>query len=408
MTGKRRVTGSFGRAGRLFAVLGAPGIGIFLLAGVAGMMAGCGEKGKHGPASAQRPPVTGVEVVTAGAASRERFAEAVGTVRAKTVAAVSPQVMGRITSLPVTEGTRVEKGALLATIDDAQVRAQLMAAEAMVSEAKAGNEEIERAIAQAEAGKRLAEKTYERFRKLFEEKVVTPQEFDEVEAKRTVAVKDYERALDKRAQGVAKIAQASAQAEAARAMLSYTRVTAPFSGIVTERKVDAGAMAVPGVPILVMEDTGRYRLEASVPEAYSGALTAGSRVRVVLTADPGKEITGAVSEVVPFVDPSSRTFAVKVDLPGGPVLRTGMFGRVLFSTGKEDLLVVPKSAIAHVGGYEGLYTVTADNVARLVMVTTGKTFGDEVEILSGIDPGTRVAVSLVDRLADGARVEVRK
>lgn len=372
------------------------------------MSVGCGEKGKHGPASAERPLVTGVEVVTAEAAPRERFAEAVGTVRAKTIASVSSQMMGRITSLPAAEGARVEKGALLATIDDTQVRAQLAAAEAMVSEAKAGNEEVERAIAQAEAGKALAEKTYERFRTLFEEKVVTPQEFDEVEVKRTVAVKDYERSLDKRAQGVAKIAQANAQADAARAMFSYTRVTAPFSGIVTERKADAGAMAVPGVPIMVLEDTGRYRLEASVPETYSGALSAGSRVRVVLATGSGKEFPGTVSEVVPLVDPSSRTFTVKVDLPGDQAMRTGMFGRVLFPTGKEDLLVVPRRAISRVGGYDGLYTVTSDNVARLVMVTTGKTFGDEVEILSGIGPGTRVAVSPLEKLADGARVEIRK
>ena len=405
MTGKKRLARRSGGPGRRFAL---PGIGIILLAGIAIMMAGCGEKGKHGPASAERPLVTDLEVVTAVAAPRERFAEAVGTVRAKTIAAVSPQVMGRITSLPVAEGARVEKGALLATIDDTQVRAQLAAAEAMVADASASREEAERAIAQAEAGKALSEKTYERFRKLFEEKVVTPQEFDEVEAKRTVANKEYERALDKRAQGTAKIAQANAQADAARAMLSYARVTAPFSGVVTERKVDAGSMAVPGVPILVMEDTGRYRLEASVSETYSGALTAGSRVRVVLATDPGKEISGTVSEVVPFVDSSSRTFAVKVDLPGGPRLRTGMFGRVLFPTGEETMLVVPKRAIARIGGYDGLYTVTSDNVARLAMVTTGRTFGDEVEILSGIDPGTRVAVSFVDRLVDGARVEVRK
>ena len=405
MTGKRRRTERIGRPAGKFA---ARGIGIFLLAGIVAGMAGCGEKGKHGPATAERPLVTGVEVVTAGAAPRERFAEAVGTVRAKTIAAVAPQVMGRITSLPVAEGARVEKGALLATIDDTQVRAQLTAAEAMVSEASAGLEEALRAIAQAEAGKALAEKTYERYRRLFEEKVVTPQEFDEVEVKRTVAIKDYERALDRRAQGVAKIAQAKAQADAARAMLSYTRVTAPFSGIVTERKADAGAMAVPGVPIVVLEDTGRYRLEASVPETYSGKLTAGSRVRVVLATGPGKDIPGTVSEVVPLVDPSSRTFTVKVNLPGGQALRTGMFGRVLFPTGEEDLLVVPQKAISRVGGYDALYTVTADNVARLVMVTTGKTSGDEVEILSGIGPGTRVAVSPVDRLVDGARVEVRK
>ena len=405
MTGKRRRTGRIGRPAGKFA---AQGIGIVLLAGIVVGMAGCGERGKHGPATAERPLVTGVELVTVGSVPRERFGEAVGTVRANNIAAVAPQVMGRVTSLPVAEGVRVGKGALLATIDDTQVRAQLMAAEAMVAEAEAGREEVERSIAQAEAGKSLAEKTYERFRKLNEEKVITPQEFDEVEVKRTVAVKDYERSLDKRAQVVAKIAQAKAQAGAARAMLSYTRVTAPFPGVVTEKKVDAGSMAVPGVPIVVLEDTRRYRLEASVPETYIGTLKVGSRVRVVLGTPPGKEIPGTVSEVVPLVDPESRTFTAKVDLPAGGALRTGMFGRVLFPTGKEDLLVVPQKAISRVGGYDALYTVTADNVARLVMVTTGKEFGDEVEILSGIEPGARVAISPLEKLVDGARVEVRK
>ena len=405
MTGKRRRTGRIVRPAGKFA---ARGIGIVLLAGIVVGMPGCGEKGKHGPATAKRPLVTGVELVTAGSAPRERFGEAVGTIRANNIAAVAPQVMGRVTSLPVAEGVRVGKGALLATIDDTQVRAQLMAAEAMVAEAEGGREEAERSIAQAEAGKSLAEKTYERFRKLNEEKVITPQEFDEVEVKRTVAVKEYERSLTKRAQAVAKIAQAKAQADAARAMLSYTRVTAPFPGVVTEKRADAGSMAVPGVPIVVLEDTGRYRLEASVPETYLGTLKVGSRVRVVLGTPPGKEIPGTVSEVVPQVDPESRTFTAKVDLPAGGALRTGMFGRVLFPTGKEDVLVVPQRAISRVGGYDALYTVTADNVARLVMVTTGKSFGDEVEILSGIEPGARVAISPLEKLVDGARVEVRK
>jgi membrane fusion protein, multidrug efflux system len=382
---------------------------IFLLAGIAVLLAGCGEKGKHPPESADGPLLRGVEVVQAGGGSRERFIEAAGTVRAQTIAPVAAQVMGRITSLPVAEGSRVEKGALLATIDDTQIRAQLAAAKALVTEAEAGLMEVEGAIAQAEASKSLAEKTYERFRMLHEEKVVTTQEFDEVEVKRTVAIKDYERALDKRAQLAAKITQAKAQEDAARAMLSYTRVTAPFAGVVTGKKADVGSMAAPGVPILVLEDTRRYRIEASVPEAYLGVLKAGSRVQVVLGTPPGREIPGTISEVVPQVDPESRTFTAKVDLPGGGQrFRTGMFGRVLFPTGKENMLVVPKKAITHVGGYDALFTVTSDNVARLVMVTTGRTFGDEVEILSGIDPGTHVAVSPLEKLVDGARVEVRK
>ena len=167
-------------------------------------------------------------------------------------------------------------------------------------------------------------------------------------------------------------------------------------------------MAAPGVPILVLEDTRRYRIEASVPEDYLGVLKVGSRVRVVLGAPPGMEIAGTISEVVPQVDPESRTFTAKVDLPEGGALRTGMFGRVLFSTGKENMLVVPRKAIAHVGGYDALYTVTADNVVRLVLVTTGRAFGDEVEILSGIEPGTHVAISPLEKLVDGARVEVGK
>jgi multidrug efflux system membrane fusion protein len=382
---------------------------IFLLAGIAVLVAGCGDKGKHSPKSADGPLLRGVEVVEAVGGSREGFIEAAGTVRAETIAPVAAQVMGRITSLPVAEGSRVEKGALLATIDDTQIRAQLEAAGALVTEAEAGLMEVEGAIAQAEASKSLAEKTYERFRILHEEKVVTTQEFDEVDVKRTVAVKDYERALDKRAQVVAKITQAKAQEDAARAMLSYTRVTAPFPGIVTGKKADVGSMAAPGVPILVLEDTRRYRVEASVPEAYLGVLEVGSRVQVVLGTPAGKEIPGTISEVVPQVDPESRTFTAKVDLPGGGQrFRTGMFGRVLFPTGKENMLVVPKKAIMHVGGYDALFTVTADNVARLVMVTTGRAFGEEVEILSGIDPGTHVAVSPMEKLVDGARVEVRK
>jgi len=406
MRGTRRRSGGIRRlAGEFPACTG----WIFLLAGIAVMMAGCGEKGKHSSDSAERPLLRGVEVVEAGGGSRERFIEAAGTVRAENIAVVASQVMGRITSLPVTEGSRVEKGALLATIDDTQVRAQLAAAGGLVTEAEAGLREVEGAIAQAEASKSLAEKTYERFRMLHEEKVVTPQEFDEVEVKKTVAVKDYERALDKRTQVAAKITQAKAQEEAARAMLSYTRVTAPFAGVVTGKKADVGSMAAPGVPILVLEDTRRYRIEASVPEAYLRALKVGSRVRVVLGAPPGKEIPGTISEVVPQVNPESRTFTAKVDLPGGGQrFRTGMFGRVLFPTERENMLVVPQKAITHVGGYDALYTVTADNVAHLVMVTTGKAFGDEVEILSGIEPGTRVAVSLLGKLVDGARVEVRK
>jgi len=374
---------------------------------VALSLSACGEKGKK-EAAVSRPVVREVEVVVVRPVPRETTAETLGTVRARTTAAVAPQVMGRLTAIAVSEGSVVAAGALLATIDDTTVRAQLSSAEGAVAEAEAAREDIDRAISQAEAGKALAEKTHERFRKLLEAKVVTPQEFDEVELRRTVAVKDLERAQQRRAQMSARIAQARGQADAAKAMLAWTRVVAPFAGIIVEKRADPGSMAVPGVPLFVLEDPRRHRIESFVPETYLPLLRKGTPVQVVLDADPGKPFSAVVTEIVPAIDPASRTFTVKADLPAGRA-RSGQSGKVRFAAGRGTVLAVPKRAITRAGGSDGVFTVGAlDNVARLSMITLGAEFDDLVEVLSGIEGGARVALSPIDKLSDGARVEVRR
>jgi len=370
-------------------------------------LSACGEKGKQG-AAVPPPVVQGVEVIVVRPVPRETTAEALGTVRARTTAAVAPQVMGRLTGVAVSEGSVVAAGALLATIDDTTVRAQLSSAEGAVAEAEAAREEVDRALSQAEASKALAEKTYDRFRKLLDGKVVTQQEFDEVEMRRTVAVKELERAQQKRVQVSAKIVQATGQADAAKAMLAWTRVVAPFAGVIIEKRADAGSMAVPGVPLFVLEDPRRHRIEASVSETYLPFLKVGSPVQGVLDADPGKPFSAVVTEIVPAIDPASRTFTVKADLPAGRA-RSGQSGKVRFAAGKGTVLAVPKRAITRAGGSDGVFTVGArDNVAHLSMITLGAEFDDRVEVLSGIEDGARVALSPIDKLSDGARVEVRR
>lgn len=370
-------------------------------------LSSCGDKGKQG-AAVSRPVVQDVEVVVVRPVPRETSAEALGTVRARMTAAVAPQVMGRLTGVAVSEGSVVAAGTLLATIDDTTVRAQLSSADGAVAEAEAAREEVDGAISQAEAGKTLAEKTFERFRKLLEGKVVTQQEFDEVEVRRTVAVKDLERAQQKRAQVSAKIAQARGQADAARAMLAWTKVVAPFAGVIVEKRADAGSMAVPGVPLFFLEDPRHHRIEMFVSETYLPLLRKGTPVRVVLDADPGQPFSAVVTEVVPTVDPNSRTFTVKADLPAGRA-RSGQSGKVRFTAGKGTVLAVPKRAITRAGGSDGVFTVGArDNVARLSPITLGAEFDDRVEVLSGIEDGARVALSPIDQLSDGARVEIRR
>lgn len=388
---------SFGaRAGAALAILS-----------IAAGLSACGEKGKEGKAVA-RPVVQDVEVVVVHPVPRETMVEALGTVRARTTAAVAPQVMGRLTAVAVSEGSVVAAGALLATIDDTTVRAQLFSAEGAVAEAEAAREEVDGAISQAEAAKGLAEKTFERYRKLLEGKVVTQQEFDEVEMRRTVAVKELERARQKRAQVSAKIDQARGQAEAAQAMLAHARVVAPFAGVIVEKRADAGSMAIPGVPLFLLEDPSRHRIEMFVSETYLPLLRKGTPVQVVLDVDPGNPFPAVVSEVVPEIDPASRTFTVKADLPAGRA-RSGQAGKVRFAAGKGTVLAVPKRALTRAGGSDGVFTIGArDNVARLSMITVGAEFGDLVEVLSGIGDGDRVALSPIGRLSDGARVEVRR
>jgi RND family efflux transporter MFP subunit len=184
-------------------------------------------------------------------------------------------------------------------------------------------------------------------------------------------------------------------------------VTAPFSGVIVEKKADAGSMAAPGVPLFILEDTRRYRMEAAVSESYIQLLKAGSPVRVILDANPEREIPAVVAEVVPAVDPATRTFLVKVDLPPGTV-RSGQSGRVRFSTGAGTALAVPKRAVVKSGGSDWLFVLSDDNVVRLSPVTLGAPEGDRVEVLSGLSAGARIAVSPLERLVDGVRVEIRK
>jgi RND family efflux transporter MFP subunit len=185
-------------------------------------------------------------------------------------------------------------------------------------------------------------------------------------------------------------------------------VTAPFAGVIVEKRADAGSMAVPGVPLFVLEDPRRHRIEAFVSETYLPLLKKGTPVHVVLDADPGKPLAAVVTEIVPAIDPASRTFTVKADLPAGRA-RSGQSGKVRFAAGKGTVLAVPKRAVTRVGGSDGVFTVGArDNVARLSMITLGAEEGDRVEVLSGVEDGTQVAVSPIGKLSDGARVEVRR
>jgi len=204
----------------------------------------------------------------------------------------------------------------------------------------------------------------------------------------------------------ARIAQARAEADGARVALGYATVVAPFRGRIVEKKTDVGDMAAPGRPLIVVEDLGRHRLDANVGETGISSVRQGQTVSVQIDALGEKNLSGKVAEILPAADPASRTFTVKIDLPALPGLRSGLYGKVSISRGQKEILLVPASAILTRGQIQGVFVVDNQNTAHLRLVRTGASYGNRIEILSGLADGERILTSEVSKAADGGRVQV--
>src|SRR5439155_1045993 len=251
--------------------------------------------------------------------------------------------IGNVLEVRVHEGDRVRRGQVLVVIDSAQPRAALDGARAALSAAR---QQI--SAADAECG--LADATFRRYQDLYSKKSLSPQEFDEVKARRQTA-------LARRESARAAEAQAQAAVEQAQVGVNDTTLRAPFDGVVTRKTADPGALATPGSPLLVVEDTRGYRLEASVDEGEVRLVHPGQSAEVSLDALGAAALSGRVTEIVPAADPSSRTFTVKIQLPADSRIRSGLFGRARLPRGKRQALLVPRTAVVEHGQLEALYVI---------------------------------------------------
>ncbi len=145
-----------------------------------------------------------------------------------------------------------------------------------------------------------------------------------------------------------------------------------------------------------MEDPLHLRLEATVAEGDLRSVSQGDTIPILIDALGGQELIGRVSQILPAGDPQTHTFMVKVDLPKGEGLRTGMFGRFPLEKGVTQTILVPVTTLVERGELSSVYVVGVDRIARLRWVKVGRRFDKQVEILSGINEGERV-------LADGSR-----
>jgi len=373
---------------------------LLIIATTAGFLAACNSQGKR-PVEPE-PVVSGVQTETVGLESVPQLYQAVGTIRSANTAILSAQLAGTVREIRVKEGDYVKRGQLLATIDDRGPQAQVKGAEAGVNEALQGEAEVEQALKAATADRQFAEATFNRYKELLAKNSVSRQEFDATEARYHSALANELAVQAKKQQVVARQQQARSAQDTAQTNLSYARIVAPTDGVVTAKSVDAGTVVMPGTPVLTVEDTARYRLEASLPEEYLPSAKVGGIVSVSIQ---NGQFEGHVAEVVPAADVTSHTFLVKIDLPHDGNYRSGEYGQASFPIGEANCLTVPGSAIVDHGELQGVFVVASDGRVEYRLVKTGKIVGNRVEILSGLAVGEKVAVSQIDSLRDGARVE---
>jgi len=289
---------------------------------------------------------------------------AAGTLNSKNTSVLSSKVMGKVTEVTVQEGNYVTAGKLLLKIESGEISAQ---------------------VYQAQAAFNNARLQYLRIKSLFDVMAATQMEMEQ-------ATLGFE--------------SAKAGLNAAKAMESYTIMTAPIAGQIVEKRINLGEMTLPGQPVLKIEDNRNLRLEVTVREQELSSIQPGKTVTVRIDALPGRDIKGRVAQVVQAADVKTHSFVVKIDVPAEKSLITGMYGKAVFSIGKREVILVPRSAVVTMSGLSGVYIVSSDGTAVFQMIQPGEVQGDQIEAVTGLKAGDRVIVSKQVESIDGRKVIV--
>lgn len=327
-----------------------------------------------GEAAAFQPPP---EAVTTVVVAEERWPStlaAIGTVAAVQGVTVSADLPGTVERIAFESGQAVRAGQVLATLDMRQEQAQLAA---------------------VEARRELARTNFERMQGLLNDRVVSKAEFD---------------------QATAEFRQTEAQAGEIRAAIQRKTIRAPFSGILGIREVNLGQYLAGGDPLVTLQALNPIHVNFGVPQQAAAHVRVGRTVRVRTDGSPPLDLTGRVTAIDSVVDEATRNIQVQATLENADrALRPGMFVQAELSLGRDDAVrALPSSAISYAPYGDSVFVVTdlTDEGGRRYrgvrqqFVKLGPARGDQVAVVSGVNPGDEVVTSGVFKLRNGAAVEV--
>jgi len=325
------------------------------------LIAGCRDDQPHGQGFVDLPAVA-VRSMTITPQEGHLQTEVVGTVQPVNQAVIAAKVTGTIAQIPVVLGSHVQAGDLLVNITAGEISAKVIQAQTQLEQAR---------------------RNLEREQKLLQKNAATPENVKSLEE-------------------IYRVAEAAHRE--ATTMLSYTKITAPFDGVVTAKIGNVGDLATPGTPLLRLEDNKLLQVVTSVPETLVLQIQPGDILNVHIPS-ARLNLQGAVAEIAPAADPLSRTATVKINIDEAQQLRSGQFARVVIPGARKDTLFIPSAAVDTFGQMEKVFVIL-ENRAYLRLVRTGAVVGDQVEVLAGLEPGEEIVSSKTTTLHDGQAVNV--
>jgi len=337
---------------------------------------GCGKEKK-----AEVERLVNVKTSPAEKKRVQPYLETTGTLKAEEEVTVSSEVDGIVRKITVEEGSRIQQGMLLAAVNDIDYGLEYKKSEA--------------ALKQSQASLANARAEFSRKHSLYEEELITRQQFDDVSTKLALAQAEMERAR--------------AALGASREKLARTKIYSPLTGAVKEKKISVGDYVRNGTPLFALIKIDSLKLNFTISEKDAAALKIGQEVVFTVDAFAGQKFKGRVSLLYPNVEERTRTLQAEAVIPNADhLLKPGYFARTqIFTQEAREAVVIPVTALLYDGPTIRVFVVN-DKKAHERIIKIGNKYGEDVEVLEGLQEKEQVVVIGQNNLSEGVKVNVAR
>jgi HlyD family secretion protein len=315
-----------------------------------------------------------------------------GSLKPKEQVDITPKVTGRVEKIHFHVGDLVKAGTLVAEIEDDELQQQVNRATASLGVARAS-------LSQREAERDNARAELERARTLFDDRLLSKQDYDALKTSSAVINAQVDLAQ-------AQKEQAEAELRELRIRLEQSSIYSPLTAYVSRRYVDEGAVVTVSTPILQLVNIATMVTHGNVPERSIGKLRVGNEAIVMVDAIPEHPFNGRVSRISPVLDAATRSALIEIDIPNPrSELKAEMFARIRLDLGTQrEATLIPREGLVYRGQQPGVYVVDGDRpVFR--PIETGLTRAEDVEVLANLEPGTTIVGRGATMITEGDRIK---